>query len=352
MIYHLSFSPAAVGRARYQKGGNMRTSSAAVFDHEDVEDQFLDDALDDENEHEVTVNEGRGQDMPFSVKHKRVGTPEKELDTVKMYLQDIRKTPLLTFEEEQALAKRVEEGDQEARGKMIQSNLRLVVSIGKRYINRGLPFSDIIEEGNLGLIRAVEKFQYERGFRFSTYASWWIRQSIERAIANQVRIIRLPVHVAEMANAYSRTVRKLTQELGREPFNEEVAKKMKITLNRVRTLSQVTRETYSLDMLISGEGDETLKDVVSDENTPSPSATSDERLRSQYLGEWISGLPATERSVIEMRYGLNHTSQRTLDSIGRQFGITRERVRQIENQAIRKLRNYTRSKNIDISDIL
>jgi len=334
------------------KGVSMRTSAAVAFNDEAVEDQFMDDAWGNENEHEVSLEEGHGQDTPFPAKRKRVGAPEMDLDTVKLYLQDIRKTPLLTFVEEQALAKRVQEGDQEARGKMIQSNLRLVVSIGKRYINRGLPFSDIIEEGNLGLIRAVEKFQYERGFRFSTYASWWIRQSIERAIANQVRIIRLPVHVAELANAYSRTIRKLTQELGREPFNEEVAKKMKISINRVRALSQVTRETYSLDMLISGEGEETLKDVLSDENTPEPSATSDERLRRQYLGEWVSGLPATERSVIEMRYGLNHTAQRTLDSIGRQFGITRERVRQIENQAIRKLRNYTRSKNIELSDMM
>ncbi len=322
------------------------TNSFSEFNEKSEQDHFL------EEEHEVSLDEGHGQDTPFPVKRKRVGAPETDIDTIKLYLQDIRKTPLLTFEEEQALAKRVQAGDQEARSKMIQSNLRLVVSIGKRYINRGLPFSDIIEEGNLGLIRAVEKFQYERGFRFSTYASWWIRQSIERAIANQVRIIRLPVHVAELANAYSRTIRKLTQELGREPYNEEVAKKMKISLNRVRELSQVTRETYSLDMLISGEGDETLKDVLSDENTPSPSATSDERLRSQYLGEWVSGLPDTERRVIEMRYGLNHTVQCTLDSIGRQFGITRERVRQIENQAIRKLRNYTRSKNIELSDMM
>jgi RNA polymerase primary sigma factor/RNA polymerase nonessential primary-like sigma factor len=235
---------------------------------------------------------------------------------------------------------------------MIRSNLRLVVAIGKRYINRGLPFSDIIEEGNLGLIRAVEKFQYERGFRFSTYASWWIRQSIERAIANQVRIIRLPVHVAELANAYARTVRKLTQQFGREPFNEEVAKKMRISISRVRALSQVTRETYSLDMLISGEGEDTLKDVLSDEQTPPPSSASDERLRNRYLSEWVAELPTTERSIIEMRYGLNRSNPRTLDSIGREFGITRERVRQIESQAIRKLRSYTKSRNIELSDML
>lgn len=331
----------------------MITKSAVAFEEEPTLDQYMNDNWDGEPAHlEAGEDDGHERVVPFRTKRKREGSAETDLDTVKLYLQEIRKTPLLTFEEEQTLAKRVQEGDREARGKMIQSNLRLVVAIGKRYINRGLPFSDIIEEGNLGLIRAVEKFDYERGFRFSTYASWWIRQSIERAIANQVRIIRLPVHVAELANSYSRTVRKLTQMLGREPSNEEVAKKMRININRVRALSQVTRETYSLDMLINGEGEDTLKDVLSDENTPLPSSESDERLRRQYLSAWIAELPPTERNVIEMRYGLNRTTPRTLDSIGRQFGITRERVRQIENQAIRKLRNFTRSRNIELSDML
>jgi len=331
----------------------MISRSALAFKAEPVPDQFLDDPWNDEHEHDDGAEgDSHEEVVPLRTKRKREKSSETDLDTVKLYLQEIRKTPLLTFGQEQELAKRVQEGDEEARARMIQSNLRLVVALGKRYINRGLPFSDIIEEGNLGLIRAVEKFQYERGFRFSTYASWWIRQSIERAIANQVRIIRLPVHVAELANAYARTIRKLTQLLGREPSNEEVAKKMRISINRVRALSQVTRETYSLDMLISGEGEDTLKDILSDETTPSPSRVSDERLRSRYLSEWIAELPATERSIIEMRYGLHRPSPRTLDSIGREFGITRERVRQIENQAIRKLRNYTKSRNIELSDML
>ncbi len=330
----------------------MLSKTAFAFKEEPAADPFLDDPWNDEREHHEGEADGGGEVVQLRTKRRREKTAETDLDTVKMYLQEIRKTPLLTFEEEQALAKQVQEGSAEARERMIRSNLRLVVAMGKRYINRGLPFSDIIEEGNIGLIRAVEKFQYERGFRFSTYASWWIRQSIERAIANQVRIIRLPVHVAELANSYSRTIRKLTQQLGREPFNEEVAKKMRVGINRVRALSQVTRETYSLDMLISGEGDDTLKDILSDDHTPSPSSASDERLRSRYLSEWISELPDTERSIIEMRYGLNRTNPRTLDSIGREFGITRERVRQIENQAIRKLRSFTKSRNIELSDML
>lgn len=277
---------------------------------------------------------------------------DKGLDVVKFYFKEIRKLPLLNFDQEQALAKRIEAGDKEARARMIEANLRLVVAIGKKYINRGLPFSDILEEGNLGLIRAVEKFDYKRGFKFSTYASWWIRQSIERSIANQVRIIRLPVHVAEIANSYMRTVRKLTQEFGREPMAEEVAKKMKISVQRVRALAQTSRDTYSLDMLISDEGDDTLKDVLGDTNTPSPAAAVNEQGRRKYLNEYIAELPETERNVLRMRYGLSSETPRTLDSIGKQFGITRERVRQIEKQAIGKLRNLTKRREMELVDML
>jgi RNA polymerase nonessential primary-like sigma factor len=326
-------------------------TKAAVYEEAPATDQFIDEAWVDDHELAEASGDGNGDAKPSGTK--RSGeTASDDLDTIKLYLKEIRKSALLTFADEQAIAKRIEAGDAEARARMIESNLRLVVAIGKRYINRGLPFSDIIEEGNLGLIRAVEKFEYKRGFKFSTYASWWIRQAIERAIANQVRIIRLPVHVAELANTYNRTVRKLTQLLGREPSHEEIAKKMRVTVQRVRAVSQVTRETYSLDMLISGEGEDTLQDVLSDDHTPPPSAESDERLRRRYISEWISGLPTTERSILEMRYGLNRQAPRTLDSIGRQFGITRERVRQIENQAIRKLRNYTKANDIELADML
>jgi RNA polymerase nonessential primary-like sigma factor len=282
----------------------------------------------------------------------RDAAQDKGLDVVKFYFKEIRKLPLLSFEQEQALAKRIEAGDEEARARMIESNLRLVVAIGKKYINRGLPFSDILEEGNIGLIRAVEKFDYRRGFKFSTYASWWIRQSVERAIANQVRIIRLPVHVAELTNAYMRTVRKLTQELGREPAADEIAKKMKISVQRVRALAQTSRDTYSLDMLISDEGDDTLKDVLRDTSTPSPAAAVNDQGRRKYLNECIAELPVTERNVLRMRYGLSSETPRTLDSIGKQFGITRERVRQIEKQAIVKLRNLAKFKDMGMADML
>ena len=306
----------------------------------------------DEEREEVTGDDSfRGhEDHTDDAAHNEA--PDKGLDIIKFYFKEIRKLPLLNFEQEQALAKRVVAGDEEARARMIEANLRLVVAIGKKYINRGLPFSDILEEGNLGLIRAVEKFDYKRGFKFSTYASWWIRQSIERGIANHVRIIRLPVHVAEIANAYVRSVRKLTQELGREPAAEEVAKRMKVSVQRVRALAQMSRDTYSLDMLISDEGDDTLKDVLRDTNTPSPAAAVNEQGRRKYLNECIAELPDTERNVLRMRYGLSSETPRTLDSIGKQFGITRERVRQIEKQAIGKLRNLTRNRDMELVDML
>jgi len=272
-------------------------------------------------------------------------------EAIKLYLKEIRKYPLLTREEELDLGKRIQQGDDAARKKMIESNLRLVVAMGKKFINRGLPFSDIIEEGNLGLIRAAEKFDPTRGFRFSTYAVWWIRQAISRAVLNQGRIIRMPIHVAEIANAYARTTRSLTQELGREPFPEEVAKKMKVSVERVRTLAQMNRDTFSLDTLLSDEGDETLKDVLRDDRSPSPFRAIDEQSTRRYLNECILELPEAERNVILMRYGLQSDAPRTLESIGRHFGLTRERVRQIEKQAIGKLRSQTTCRSSELADL-
>ena len=329
----------------------MRFSSVLIDESErglKNEDIFLgsdghDDALG--REHSDIDPEKEGEDG--GERADRAGS-----DVMKLYLREIRKTPLLTFEQEQELGKRVSEGDMEARARMIEANLRLVVAIGKRYINRGLPFSDIIEEGNVGLIRAVEKFQYQRGFRFSTYATWWIRQAIERAIVNQLRVIRLPVHVAENVNGYSRAVRRMTQQLGREPEAREIARSMGIKVQKVRALSQATRQIYSLDMLVSEEGDDTLKDMLRDSNAQSLEKLIDEQTRGRNLTQWVSRLPETERRVIEMRYGLSHGKQYTLNDIGKQFGITRERVRQIEGNAIRKLRQLTREMNIAMSDVI
>ena len=280
------------------------------------------------------------------------GSSQKGLDAIKYYLKEIRKTALLTFEQEQELAKKIAQGDQEARAGMIEANLRLVVAIGKKYINRGLPFSDIIEEGNLGLIRAVEKFQYQRGFKFSTYASWWIKQSIERAIVNQTRTIRLPVHIAEIVNSYMRATRQLTQKLGREPSIEEVAKKMRVTIDKVRSISQVVRETYSLDMLIGDQEEDTLKDILQDTNALSPASFSEDIRRREHIDEWLKQLSVSEKKVVEMRFGLTDGDPMTLDSIGKEFGITRERVRQIETQALNKLRAITKRKKIDLEGML
>lgn len=300
------------------------------FDHEHDESGY---------ERENTDGDGDKRSAPAS-------------DAMKIYMKDIRKKPLLTFEQEQELGKRVSEGDPEARAWMIEANLRLVVAIGKKYVNRGLPFSDIIEEGNLGLIRAVEKFQYQRRLRFSTYATWWIRQAIERALVNQIRIIRLPVYVAENVKKYTRAVRKMTQQNGREPGAGEIARAMGLPVQEVRALSQMTRQIYSLDTLVSDDGDDTLKDMLSDTSAQPPDIAIDEQKQGENLSKWISRLSETERRVIEMRYGLNQERAHTLNDIGKQFGVTRERVRQIEEIAIQKLRRLTDTMNIAMNDVM
>lgn len=314
-----------------------------------VDDLIGSDPYSEEREENKSSDANVGMDTSDGASE---STASKSLDAIKYYLKEIRKTPLLTFEQEQELAKKIEKGDQDARAKMIEANLRLVVAIGKKYINRGLQFSDIIEEGNLGLIRAVEKFQYQRGFKFSTYASWWIKQSIERAIVNQTRTIRLPVHIAEIVNSYLRSVRQLTQSLGRDPQIEEIAKKMKVTVDKARSISQVVRETYSLDMLIGDQEEETLKDILQDTNSISPASASEDSRRREHIDDWLQQLSVSERKVVELRFGLGDGDPKTLDSIGKDFGITRERVRQIETQALNKLRVITRRKKIDFEEML
>jgi len=274
------------------------------------------------------------------------------VDIVKSYLRDIRKSTLLTFEDEQELGKRVVEGDLAARAQMIESNLRLVVRIGKRYMNRGLPFSDLIEEGNLGLIKAVEKFNYALGYRFSTYASWWIRQYIERAIINQGSLIRLPVHVVERLNRYLTGVEHLGQELGREPRVEEITERMRIQEKDVLNLKQLIRTTFSLDSPINDRTDTYLRDVIQDTLTSSPATSAEGVRRREEIMDWLSDLQDREQTVIMLRFGLDGGQGHTLEEIGLELGLTRERVRQIETEALGKLRETIEKKTITQEDLL
>ena len=273
-------------------------------------------------------------------------------DAIKSYLNDIRKSVLLTFEQEQGLGKRVQQGDFDAREQMIESNLRLVVSIGKRYMNRGLAFSDVIEEGNLGLIRAVEKFDYARGFRFSTYASWWIRQYIERAIINQGSLVRLPVHVVERLNRYLGGTEVLSQELGREPRPDEIAARLKIPEGDVLEMKQLIRTTYSLDSPINDRTDTFLRDIIRDPHGVSPDSNTEGRQRREEIMGWLQLLSDRERKVIILRFGLDGGEEQTLEEIGRELELTRERVRQIESEVFGKLRTIIHGKGMIKDDLL
>jgi RNA polymerase primary sigma factor/RNA polymerase nonessential primary-like sigma factor len=274
------------------------------------------------------------------------------LDTIKSYLREVRKSTLLNFKQEQSLGKRVMAGDEAARQEMIEANLRLVISIGKRYMNRGFPFADIVEEGNLGLIKAVEKFNYKRGFRFSTYASWWIRQFIERAIINQGKLVRLPVHVVERLNRYLGKVEQLVHELGREPRTDEVAAKLKTSEEEVDDLKQLVRTTCSLDSPINDRQDTFLRDVIEDPLCLTPAETTEGVMRRAELMGWVKELPEKERTVILARFGLDGAESRTLEEIGREMGLTRERVRQIETAALVRLRGIIERKTMKRGDLL
>ena len=273
-------------------------------------------------------------------------------DAIKLYLKEIRVANLLNFEEEQDLAHKIAKGDEEARKRMIEANLRLVVNIGKRYINRGLPFSDIIEEGNIGLIKAVEKFKPEKGFRFSTYASWWIKQSIERALVNQTRTIRLPVHISEVINTFVKVVRRLIQTLKREPTIEEIAAEMNYAPDQVKDIMQLIRKTHSLDTPIGNKEEGSLKDLIEDEQSHSPAKVTEGIIRHEQIIQWLQYLTENEKKVISLRFGLEDGEAQTLEVIGKEFGLTRERVRQIEASALNKLRFITKRKLIDIDNIL
>ena len=267
-------------------------------------------------------------------------------DPVRMYLKEIVKVPLLTAEEEQDLAKRMTEGDEEARKKLTEANLRLVVSIAKRYVGRGMLFLDLIQEGNLGLIRAVEKFDYTKGYKFSTYATWWIRQAITRAIADQARTIRIPVHMVETINKVIRVSRQLLQELGHDPSAEEIAQAMDLPPEKVREILKVAQEPVSLETPIGEEEDSHLGDFIPDEEASAPSEVASLSLLREQLFDVMDTLTPREKKVLELRFGLTDGRTRTLEEVGREFGVTRERIRQIEAKALRKLRHPSRSKKL------
>ncbi len=267
-------------------------------------------------------------------------------DPVRMYLKEIGKVPLLTAEEEVDLAKRMADGDEEAKKRLAEANLRLVVSIAKRYVGRGMLFLDLIQEGNLGLIKAVEKFDYQKGFKFSTYATWWIRQAITRAIADQARTIRIPVHMVETINKLVRVSRQLLQELGREPSPEEIAEELNMPVERVREILKISQEPVSLETPIGEEEDSHLGDFIQDDNVPVPAEAAAQTLLKEQLNEVLDTLTEREQKVLRLRFGMNDGRARTLEEVGKEFDVTRERIRQIEAKALRKLRHPSRSRKL------
>ena len=300
---------------------------------DDVDDEMLLD-VDDEDEIEV-------EKIDFSVPD---GVSIE--DPVRMYLKEIGKVPLLSAEEEIELAKRMELGDQEAKKRLAEANLRLVVSIAKRYVGRGMLFLDLIQEGNLGLIKAVEKFDYRKGYKFSTYATWWIRQAITRAIADQARTIRIPVHMVETINKLIRVSRQLLQELGREPTPEEIAAEMNMPVERVREILKISQEPVSLETPIGEEEDSHLGDFIQDDNVPVPADAAAFTLLKEQLEEVLGTLTEREQKVLTLRFGLEDGRARTLEEVGKEFNVTRERIRQIEAKALRKLRHPSRSRKL------
>ena len=300
---------------------------------DDVDDEML---LDVDHEDEIEV-EKIDLSVPDGVSIE---------DPVRMYLKEIGKVPLLSAEEEIELAKRMELGDQEAKKRLAEANLRLVVSIAKRYVGRGMLFLDLIQEGNLGLIKAVEKFDYRKGYKFSTYATWWIRQAITRAIADQARTIRIPVHMVETINKLIRVSRQLLQELGREPTPEEIAAEMNMPVERVREILKISQEPVSLETPIGEEEDSHLGDFIQDDNVPVPADAAAFTLLKEQLEEVLGTLTEREQKVLTLRFGLEDGRARTLEEVGKEFNVTRERIRQIEAKALRKLRHPSRSRKL------
>ena len=332
-----SLTPAQLeGIVSYLEERKIDVPTMSEIDSDEIEQS---DVFPEEVEKEY---EGKREDEP-EILHSERGSAE---DPVRMYLKEIGRIPLLSSEEEIELAKRMEMGDEEAKKKLSEANLRLTVSIAKRYSGRGMQFLDLIQEGNLGLIKAVEKFDYRKGYKFSTYATWWIRQSITRAIADQARTIRIPVHMVETMNRVNRTSRRLLQEYGREPTPEEIAVTMNLPVERILEVSKISQEPVSLETPIGEEEDSHLGDFIQDEHVPVPSEEAAHTLLREQLEEVMDTLSDREQKVLALRFGLEDGKPHTLEEVGRDFQVTRERIRQIEAKALRKLRHPTRSRKL------
>lgn len=332
-----SLTPAQLeGIVSYIEERKIDVLTMSEIDSDEIEQS---DVFPEEEEKEY---EGKREDES-EILHSERGSAE---DPVRMYLKEIGRIPLLSSEEEIELAKRMEMGDEEAKKKLSEANLRLTVSIAKRYSGRGMQFLDLIQEGNLGLIKAVEKFDYRKGYKFSTYATWWIRQSITRAIADQARTIRIPVHMVETMNRVNRTSRRLLQEYGREPTPEEIAVTMNLPVERILEVSKISQEPVSLETPIGEEEDSHLGDFIQDEHVPVPSEEAAHTLLREQLEEVMDTLSDREQKVLALRFGLEDGKPHTLEEVGRDFQVTRERIRQIEAKALRKLRHPTRSRKL------
>ena len=336
-----------INHFKNEKGMELNTERMTIiFEYLEKRDVEILSITDDEDDEPDDIMLEVGEEV--DVENIDLSVPEgiSIEDPVRMYLKEIGKVPLLSAEEEIELARRMEDGDEDARKKLAEANLRLVVSIAKRYVGRGMLFLDLIQEGNLGLLKAVEKFDYRKGYKFSTYATWWIRQAITRAIADQARTIRIPVHMVETINKLTRVSRQLLQELGREPTPEEIAQEMEIPVERVREILKTSQEPVSLETPIGEEEDSHLGDFIQDENVPVPAEAAAFTLLKEQLSEVLGTLTEREQKVLTLRFGLDDGRARTLEEVGKEFMVTRERIRQIEAKALRKLRHPSRSRKL------
>ena len=336
-----------INHFKNEKGMELNTERMTIiFEYLEKRDVEILSITDDEDDEPDDIMLEVGEEV--DVENIDLSVPEGVSieDPVRMYLKEIGKVPLLSAEEEIELARRMEDGDEDARKKLAEANLRLVVSIAKRYVGRGMLFLDLIQEGNLGLLKAVEKFDYRKGYKFSTYATWWIRQAITRAIADQARTIRIPVHMVETINKLTRVSRQLLQELGREPTPEEIAQEMEIPVERVREILKTSQEPVSLETPIGEEEDSHLGDFIQDENVPVPAEAAAFTLLKEQLSEVLGTLTEREQKVLTLRFGLEDGRARTLEEVGKEFMVTRERIRQIEAKALRKLRHPSRSRKL------